>query len=279
VLPRISIVTPSYNQAPFLERTIRSVLDQRYENLEYIVVDGGSTDGSLDIIRRYSSRLAHWVSEPDRGQADAINKGLRRATGDWLAWQNSDDVYFPGVFASLARAAIAHPSTRLIIGDMVTMDDDDRRIHEHYFVRPTYGSLRAEGMLVVNQAAFWHREVHERIGYISESYSCVFDYDWFLRVTEKFPAWHVPEIWGGLRMHDASKTAHLHAKFCAEFADIQSHRSFAAWKIPIYQFRRALLTLLDGRYRYVAAGVADRVRSAITGRPRKIRAGPFDGQT
>src|SRR6185369_4233383 len=118
MLPKISIVTPSFNQAPFLERTIQSVLDQGYENLEYIIIDGGSKDGSVDIIRKYSSRLAYWVSEPDSGQSDAINKGLRSASGDWLAWQNSDDVYYPGAFASLARAAAAHPDAGLITGDM-----------------------------------------------------------------------------------------------------------------------------------------------------------------
>ena len=123
--PKISIVTPSFNQAPFLERTIRSVLDQGYDNLEYIIIDGGSNDGSVDIIRKYSGRLAYWVSEPDGGQSDAINKGLRRASGDWLAWQNSDDVYYPGAFASLGEASGAHPGASLITGDMAMIDLDE----------------------------------------------------------------------------------------------------------------------------------------------------------
>ena len=107
--PRISVITPSFNQAEFLERTMRSVLDQGYPNLEYIVIDGGSTDGSSDVIQKYADRLAYWTSEPDRGQVDAINKGLRRATGEWLCWQNSDDIFFPGAFDDLANAAAARP--------------------------------------------------------------------------------------------------------------------------------------------------------------------------
>src|SRR5215470_7311361 len=107
--PRISIVTPSFNQARFLEATIRSVLDQRYDNLEYIVVDGGSTDGSVEIIKRYADRLAFWCSEADGGHGNALNKGLRRATGEIMAWLNSDDIYWPWTLAAVAEIFEAHP--------------------------------------------------------------------------------------------------------------------------------------------------------------------------
>src|ERR1700682_3938734 len=115
-LPRISIVTPSFNQGPFLERTIRSVLDENYPALEYIIVDGGSTDESVAIIKRYERHLAYWVSEPDAGQSNAINKGLNRATGTILTWLNSDDYYMPGTLDSIATAAVAHPEAGAYVG-------------------------------------------------------------------------------------------------------------------------------------------------------------------
>ena len=121
-LPRISVITPSFNQGNFLEWTIQSVINQGYPNLEYIIIDGGSNDNSINIIKQYESYLAYWISEPDNGQTEAINKGLRRATGDWVAWQNSDDIYYPGTFDELIKTATLHPEAGLIIGNIMMID-------------------------------------------------------------------------------------------------------------------------------------------------------------
>ena len=127
-LPLVSIVTPSYNQAAFLEETIRSVLEQDYPRVEYIIIDGGSTDGSAEIIQRYADRLAYWVSERDRGQTDAINKGFARATGSILAWLNSDDTYQPGALREAVDYLLAHPDVGMVYGDGNFIDEHGKVI-------------------------------------------------------------------------------------------------------------------------------------------------------
>lgn len=260
--PRISVVTPSFNQAQFLERTIRSVLEQDYANVEYIIIDGGSTDGSVDIIRRYADRLAYWVSEPDRGQAHAINKGLQRATGEWVAWQNSDDVFFPGAFAQLAQTAKQHPEVDLIIGNMNLIDKDDRLLRDIKYVRPTYRALLAEGMVLTNQAAFWRRSLHDQIGYLDETLDCGFDYEWFLRVLNGHRvAAHVNACWGGLRLHEDTKTSRRQEIFDREYRKILEGREASPLSKNYHQLRRLMLMLGQGHFRYVFRGLVKRVRA------------------
>ena len=130
------------------------MLDQGYPSLEYIIVDGGSTDGSVDIIRKYADHLTYWVSEPDEGQANAINKGLRRATGDWVGWQNSDDIFYPDAFSQMAQMAKKKPAADLIIGNMDLIDRDDALLRDMKYVRPTYRSMLAEGMVLKGATTF-----------------------------------------------------------------------------------------------------------------------------
>ena len=258
--PRISIITPSFNQVQFLERTMHSVLDQGYPNLEYIIVDGGSTDGSVEIIRKYADRLAYWVSEPDRGQSHAINKGLQRATGEWAAWQNSDDIFYPGAFKNFAQMVQKNPRVDLIIGNMNLIDSDDQVLRDIKYVRPTYRSLLAEGMLLTNQAAFWRRLVHDEIGYLDESLDCCLDYEWFLRLLRKKKAAHVNVTWGALRLHEDTKSHHRQATFTKEIRQINQGKEVSLLTKKIYQIRRMILMLVQGNFSYVFRGILRRMR-------------------
>ena len=180
--PRITVVTPSFNQGQFLEATIRSVLHQQYPNLEYVIVDGGSTDGTLDIIRRYESWLAGWSSAPDDGPAQAINRGLARATGDILCWLNADDLYLPGALWSVAEVFARRPEAALIYGEGWYIDEAGERIEPCRFVR-----RRFDRRYLVNRdpilqpAAFWRRELWQATGPLDESLRWVFDWEWFIR--------------------------------------------------------------------------------------------------
>lgn len=265
IMPRITVVTPSFNQAEFLERTIRSVLDQGYPNLEYIVVDGGSTDGSVDIIRKYENQLSWWVSERDEGQAQAINKGLRRATGEWVAWQNSDDIYYPGAFHELASAAIRFPYASLIIGDVMLVDEYDLPFREMRYITPNYNALRAEGMLLTNQAAFWRRSVQAKVGFLDENLHCSFDYEWFLRLTRNGRGAHVARIWGALRYHESTKSSTQSEVFTQESQRILAGLEMPAWQIAIYRIRRYALLLRQGHFRYLFRGITRRVLRTGTG--------------
>jgi glycosyltransferase involved in cell wall biosynthesis len=258
-LPWITVVTPSFNQAAYLERTICSVLNQGYPNLEYIIVDGGSNDGSVDIIKKYADRLAYWISEPDSGQTDAINKGLLRASGEWVGWQNSDDTYFPGTFHSLAAAIRKSPDAELIIGNMVLIDSQDRPLRDIKYVTPSYNALLAEGMVLTNQAAFWRRSLHDRLGMLASDLHYSFDYEWFLRVTKNSKCVHVNQNWGALRMHDETKTSLNFDRFFEERKLFLTGLEMPAYRIWFYRLRRFVLLMMQGNFYYVMRGIWRRV--------------------
>jgi glycosyltransferase involved in cell wall biosynthesis len=150
---RVTVVTPSYNQAQFLEETIRSVLLQGYPNLEYIIIDGGSTDGSVEIIRKYEKHLSDWVSEPDRGQSHAINKGFARATGEYIAWLNSDDVYEPGIIANAVAWFAEHPECDMIYSDCALVDEAGEPMGSHY-IQDYSWEILLEGDCIPQQTVF-----------------------------------------------------------------------------------------------------------------------------
>lgn len=186
--PKITVITPSFNQGRFIEQTIRSVVMQGYPNLEYMIFDAGSTDETVAIIQKYKGYLTHWESEPDRGQSHAINKGLARATGDILCWLNSDDYYLPDTLRAVAEALWEGSGNVAVVGHCIQVYDDGRP--------PVEGQGRFEGMDRLLQfwkgyhmhqpSIFWRREVFDRVGYLDESLQMTMDFDYWVRIAEHF---------------------------------------------------------------------------------------------
>jgi glycosyltransferase involved in cell wall biosynthesis len=209
---RISIITPSYNQARFLERTIDSVISQSGPfELEYLVLDGGSTDGSVAILRRYGDRF-WWRSAPDGGQVDAINAGLKLATGDVVAWLNSDDTLLPGALVRVADTFAERPDALWMHGRCRIIDEDDRPIrrwvdwYKHRCAqRHSFGRLLTENY-VSQMTAFWRRSVHERVGLLDASVPLAFDYDLWLRLAMIADPVYVPDYLACFRWYDVSKS-------------------------------------------------------------------------
>lgn len=205
---RISIVTPSYNQGSFLEETISSVLEQNYPNLEYIVIDGGSTDESVAIIRKYAKHLAYWVSEADNGQSHAINKGFRKSTGELVNWLNSDDLLEPGALNTLADAVRAVPGMDIFYGDYKAIDAYSNTIYRRKagpFHRPC---LYWGRQLSSQPAVFFKRSLLEKHGWIDEDNHFCMDTEFWIRCAMNGATFHqIKRIIGLTRVHQDTKTA------------------------------------------------------------------------
>jgi glycosyltransferase involved in cell wall biosynthesis len=259
--PKLTVVTPSYNQAYYLERTILSVLNQQYPNLEYFIMDGGSTDGSLDVIKKYEPYLAGWVSEKDRGQTDAINKGFRRATGDYVAFQNSDDVFAPGAFAAVADAWRKVPDTDVFFGDMYITDEADVILEEMRAPAFCVECHIYEGMQVFNQSLFIRRDQLQQVGLLDESLRFVIDYEIVARlgVQPGIRFQHVNGFWGGFRVQPDAKSSTI-----AATVGLQEHRQVKEKYRPMLtsslgasfwqrycRVRKLLTFVLKGEFGYV----------------------------
>jgi glycosyltransferase involved in cell wall biosynthesis len=205
IYPRISIVTPSFNQGPFIEETIRSVLLQGYPNLEYLVIDGGSTDGSVDVIRRYESWLTHWESEEDRGQAHAINKGFARAGGEIIAWLNSDDVYLPGALHTVALAHVREPGT-IVAGNVQNFGDGQDRLVVHSDITLDRVIQFWGGRVWHQPGLFFPRDAYLQAGELDETLCYAMDYDLLCRLLTHTSVTYVESLLVRFRIHPMSKT-------------------------------------------------------------------------
>jgi glycosyltransferase involved in cell wall biosynthesis len=209
ILPKISVVTPSFNQAPFLEETIQSVLSQGYPDLEYIVMDGGSTDGSTEIIGKYADRLTDWKSAKDGGQADAIRTGFARATGEILCWLNSDDTIAPGTLRRIGEFFAANPDVDLVYGDLNLINAEGKRL---YTARPLLrlGILVYENAFIPQQAMFWRRSLYERVGGIDPRLHFAMDFDLVIRfLLAGAGVRKLPGVLANYRWHPAAKSSTL----------------------------------------------------------------------
>lgn len=211
-MPLVSVVTPSFNQAAYLQQTLRSVLEQNYADIEYIVIDGGSTDGSVELIKKYASRLSYWVSEKDSGQAEAINKGMQRAHGEIVAWLNSDDYYLPGAVSAAVKAFEQDREALLVYGNMLAVDADGQIINHL-----TYRPLTLQDLLcfeIIGQpAVFMRRAAFEQAGGLDPSYHFLLDHHLWIRIAAQGRLLYVPQTWAAARYHAAAKNRASAAEF------------------------------------------------------------------
>lgn len=217
-LPKITIVTPSYNQGKFIERTLKSVLSQDYPRLEYIVMDGGSTDETVSILRKYEKQYGKggtkekkgvsfsWVSEKDNGQTHAINKGMKKATGDIFAYLNSDDVYPAGTLRQVGTYFAQHPKDSFIYGHGRLIDSDDNQIGFYNDYQVDREKLW-EACAISQPTTFWRAQVYKKIGPFDESYRFTMDYDYWMRVSKKHHMMYIPTIIANSRIHQEAKTS------------------------------------------------------------------------
>jgi glycosyltransferase involved in cell wall biosynthesis len=249
--PLVTIVTPSFNQAPFLEATICSVLEQDYPAVEYIVVDGGSTDGSRAIIEKYASRLAWWVSEKDRGQTDAINKGFAQANGQILAWLNSDDTYQPGAVRAAVEYLQAHPQTGLVYGDCNFIDAAGRVIGRFPAAQTDYARLRQGYVHIPQQASFWWADLWKKVGPLDPSFYFAMDYDLWVRLARVCKIDYNPQVWANFRLHGLGKTVAADDRCWPEMLRVhyRDGGSFFAPIIAKYYLRKLVAPLIRLRRR------------------------------
>ena len=244
-------MTPSYNQAKYLEQTIQSVLEQDYTRLEYLVVDGQSTDNSVEIIKRHADKLTWWVSEKDAGQGDAVNKGIARAKGDIIAWLNSDDYYLPGTLSAVVKVFEENPDVVMIYGDMLAVDESGQTINTLKFHQLSLQDLLCF-QIIGQPSVFFRREAYEKAGGLDIIFHFLLDHHLWIRIAQQGKILHVSQIWSAARYHAEAKNRAKAAEFGREafriLAWVKSQPGLAEAITGVERRARASGHRVDARY-------------------------------
>ncbi len=207
--PKISIVMPSYNKVNFIEKSILSVLNQGYPSIELIIIDGGSTDGTLDIIRKYEKYISFWVSEKDKGQSDALNKGFKKCTGSIYGFLNSDDIYLPGAFKCCTKALSQNSDKKIVFGDWLSIDNKDNLIDYNHAFDFNLNHFKYEGFHLNAQSMFWRSDIHKKFSGFDINLNFTMDYQLILEfgiIAGQNTFFRVSEVLGAFRRYDGQKT-------------------------------------------------------------------------
>ena len=252
--PLVSIVTPSFNQVAYLEEAMRSVLDQDYPRVEYILIDGGSTDGSPEIIKRYAKRLSFWTSESDRGQAYAINRGFVNARGKYMAWLNADDRLKTNAISEAVAFLESHPNVGMVYGDADFIDAQGRTIGRFAARQTNYVRLRRGYVHIPQQAAFWRAELWRQVGPLDPSLTFAMDYDLWVRLSKISKLQYLPRLWAEFRLHADSKTLQNDMRAWEDMLKVHRREGGGLFSIIVakYWLRRLIFPVIRHRRRKLA---------------------------
>ena len=256
---KFSIIIPSLNSKMFLNKCLESIFDQTYKNYEIIVIDGGSKDGTIEYLETLGDKV-RWICETDKGQSDAINKGISLSTGNWITWQNCDD-YFndKNAFSIFANAIKKNKTKLLFVGNINLVNTEDKILRDVKYFTPYFYSLLYEGMTLTNQASFWSKDLHLKIGNL-KSFKINFDYEWFLRILKNFPncGYHLNYTIGCYRLHSKQKTQNQSLDDIENFKLIKKeygyNSKYSFFFKPYLLIRKFFCYLFQGNFYYLLRG-------------------------
>ena len=247
----VSIITPSFNQAPYIEATMQSVFSQDHPRIEYMIVDGGSKDRTVEIIKKHEQKLAWWVSEKDKGQTDAINKGFARASGEILAWINSDDTYEPGAVSAAVKYLQEHPEVGMVYGDCNFINESGRVIGKFNSAQTNYRLLRQGYAHIPQQTMFFRADLWKQVGPLDPSFYFAMDYDLWTRIAAKTEIKYIPQTWANFRLHTSGKTIIADDRCWPEMIRVhyRDGGSFFSTIVAKYYIRKLIAPLWNWRRR------------------------------